>query len=82
MSHAEFKDLILPTIQKSLLRSPENVIESRSPPDRMVGGGWVSWYAASLILGSRSGGGGVKYIFPVYLVGTLRGRSGALLRIC
>ncbi|ERE74489.1 translational activator GCN1-like protein [Cricetulus griseus] len=30
MSHSEFKDLILPTIQKSLLRSPENVIESRS----------------------------------------------------
>uniref|UniRef100_A0A8C7BAM2 GCN1 activator of EIF2AK4 n=1 Tax=Neovison vison TaxID=452646 RepID=A0A8C7BAM2_NEOVI len=30
MSHAEFKDLILPTIQKSLLRSPENVIETIS----------------------------------------------------
>lgn len=30
MSHAEFKDLVLPTLQKSLLRSPENVIESES----------------------------------------------------
>ncbi|XP_038431223.1 stalled ribosome sensor GCN1 isoform X2 [Canis lupus baileyi] len=30
MSHSEFKDLILPTIQKSLLRSPENVIETIS----------------------------------------------------
>uniref|UniRef100_A0A2K5PS06 Stalled ribosome sensor GCN1 n=1 Tax=Cebus imitator TaxID=2715852 RepID=A0A2K5PS06_CEBIM len=30
LSHAEFKDLILPTIQKSLLRSPENVIETIS----------------------------------------------------
>uniref|UniRef100_A0A8C9FZC0 GCN1 activator of EIF2AK4 n=1 Tax=Pavo cristatus TaxID=9049 RepID=A0A8C9FZC0_PAVCR len=28
VSHAEFKDLLLPTLQKSLLRSPENVIES------------------------------------------------------
>lgn len=28
ISHAEFKDLLLPTLQKSLLRSPENVIES------------------------------------------------------
>uniref|UniRef100_A0A2R8ZZY2 Stalled ribosome sensor GCN1 n=1 Tax=Pan paniscus TaxID=9597 RepID=A0A2R8ZZY2_PANPA len=30
LSHSEFKDLILPTIQKSLLRSPENVIETIS----------------------------------------------------
>ncbi|PKU38611.1 translational activator hypothetical protein [Limosa lapponica baueri] len=30
VSHAEFKDLILPTLQKSLLRSPENVIETIS----------------------------------------------------
>lgn len=30
MSHSEFKELILPTIQKSLLRSPENVIETIS----------------------------------------------------
>ncbi|XP_065745415.1 stalled ribosome sensor GCN1 [Phocoena phocoena] len=30
MSHSEFKDLILPTIQKSLLRSPENVLETIS----------------------------------------------------
>uniref|UniRef100_A0A8V5HHI1 Uncharacterized protein n=1 Tax=Melopsittacus undulatus TaxID=13146 RepID=A0A8V5HHI1_MELUD len=30
MSHAEFKDLVLPTLQKSLLRSPENVIETIS----------------------------------------------------
>ncbi|XP_019583398.2 stalled ribosome sensor GCN1 [Rhinolophus sinicus] len=30
MSHSEFKDLVLPTIQKSLLRSPENVIETIS----------------------------------------------------
>ncbi|XP_023576671.1 eIF-2-alpha kinase activator GCN1 isoform X2 [Octodon degus] len=30
MSHMEFKELILPTIQKSLLRSPENVIETIS----------------------------------------------------
>ncbi|KAF5929238.1 hypothetical protein HPG69_019259 [Diceros bicornis minor] len=30
MSHSEFKDLILPTIQKSLLRSPENVVETIS----------------------------------------------------
>uniref|UniRef100_A0A8B9G653 GCN1 activator of EIF2AK4 n=1 Tax=Amazona collaria TaxID=241587 RepID=A0A8B9G653_9PSIT len=30
MSHAEFKDLVLPTLQKSLLRSPENVIASES----------------------------------------------------
>lgn len=30
VSHAEFKDLVLPTLQKSLLRSPENVIESES----------------------------------------------------
>ncbi|GAB1290067.1 eIF-2-alpha kinase activator GCN1 [Apodemus speciosus] len=30
MTHSEFKDLILPTIQKSLLRSPENVIETIS----------------------------------------------------
>lgn len=30
MSHAEFKDSVLPTLQKSLLRSPENVIESES----------------------------------------------------
>nr|XP_003478419.1 eIF-2-alpha kinase activator GCN1 isoform X1 [Cavia porcellus] len=30
MSHSDFKDLILPTIQKSLLRSPENVIETIS----------------------------------------------------
>uniref|UniRef100_A0A8C3QIQ3 GCN1 activator of EIF2AK4 n=1 Tax=Cyanoderma ruficeps TaxID=181631 RepID=A0A8C3QIQ3_9PASS len=30
MSHAEFKDSILPTLQKSLLRSPENVIETIS----------------------------------------------------
>lgn len=28
ISHAEFKELLLPTLQKSLLRSPENVIES------------------------------------------------------
>lgn len=38
MSHSEFKDLILPTIQKSLLRSPENVIESRFLLSRWVGG--------------------------------------------
>ncbi|NXE34968.1 GCN1 kinase, partial [Ptilorrhoa leucosticta] len=30
MSHAEFKDSVLPTLQKSLLRSPENVIETIS----------------------------------------------------
>ncbi|XP_012869831.1 PREDICTED: translational activator GCN1 isoform X1 [Dipodomys ordii] len=30
MTHSEFKDLVLPTIQKSLLRSPENVIETIS----------------------------------------------------
>lgn len=30
MSHPEFKDSVLPTLQKSLLRSPENVIESES----------------------------------------------------
>ncbi|XP_075390131.1 stalled ribosome sensor GCN1 [Tenrec ecaudatus] len=30
LSHSEFKDLILPTIQKSLLRSPENVVETIS----------------------------------------------------
>ncbi|XP_059751043.1 stalled ribosome sensor GCN1 [Balaenoptera ricei] len=30
MSHSEFKDLVLPTIQKSLLRSPENVLETIS----------------------------------------------------
>lgn len=30
VSHAEFKDSVLPTLQKSLLRSPENVIESES----------------------------------------------------
>ncbi|XP_006019968.1 eIF-2-alpha kinase activator GCN1 [Alligator sinensis] len=30
MSHTEFKDLVLPTLQKSLLRSPENVIETIS----------------------------------------------------
>ncbi|XP_006053034.2 eIF-2-alpha kinase activator GCN1 [Bubalus bubalis] len=30
VSHSEFKDLVLPTIQKSLLRSPENVIETIS----------------------------------------------------
>ncbi|XP_014444459.1 eIF-2-alpha kinase activator GCN1 [Tupaia chinensis] len=30
MSHSEFKEQILPTIQKSLLRSPENVIETIS----------------------------------------------------
>ncbi|XP_077016110.1 stalled ribosome sensor GCN1 [Tamandua tetradactyla] len=30
MSHSEFKNLVLPTIQKSLLRSPENVIETIS----------------------------------------------------
>ncbi|OXB71660.1 UNVERIFIED_CONTAM: hypothetical protein H355_015599, partial [Colinus virginianus] len=30
ISHAEFKDILLPTLQKSLLRSPENVIETIS----------------------------------------------------
>uniref|UniRef100_A0A8C3LHC7 GCN1 activator of EIF2AK4 n=1 Tax=Chrysolophus pictus TaxID=9089 RepID=A0A8C3LHC7_CHRPC len=30
ISHAEFKELLLPTLQKSLLRSPENVIETIS----------------------------------------------------
>ncbi|XP_053135159.1 eIF-2-alpha kinase activator GCN1 [Hemicordylus capensis] len=30
VSHAEFKDLILPALQKSLLRSPENAIETIS----------------------------------------------------
>ncbi|NXK45456.1 GCN1 kinase, partial [Chauna torquata] len=30
VSHTEFKDLVLPTLQKSLLRSPENVIETIS----------------------------------------------------
>ncbi|XP_053850288.1 eIF-2-alpha kinase activator GCN1 isoform X1 [Vidua macroura] len=30
MSHAEFKDSVLPTLQKSLLRSPENVTETIS----------------------------------------------------
>ncbi|KAI1232962.1 hypothetical protein IHE44_0006149 [Lamprotornis superbus] len=30
MSHSEFKDSVLPTLQKSLLRSPENVIETIS----------------------------------------------------
>uniref|UniRef100_A0A8D0LAP4 GCN1 activator of EIF2AK4 n=1 Tax=Sphenodon punctatus TaxID=8508 RepID=A0A8D0LAP4_SPHPU len=30
VSHSEFKDLFLPTLQKSLLRSPENVIETTS----------------------------------------------------
>uniref|UniRef100_A0A8C3DBU1 GCN1 activator of EIF2AK4 n=1 Tax=Corvus moneduloides TaxID=1196302 RepID=A0A8C3DBU1_CORMO len=30
VSHAEFKDSVLPTLQKSLLRSPENVIETIS----------------------------------------------------
>ncbi|XP_030316225.1 eIF-2-alpha kinase activator GCN1 isoform X2 [Calypte anna] len=30
ISHDEFKDLVLPTLQKSLLRSPENVIETIS----------------------------------------------------
>uniref|UniRef100_A0A8C3UHX5 GCN1 activator of EIF2AK4 n=1 Tax=Catharus ustulatus TaxID=91951 RepID=A0A8C3UHX5_CATUS len=30
MSHPEFKDSVLPTLQKSLLRSPENVIETIS----------------------------------------------------
>lgn len=43
MSHSEFKDLILPTIQKSLLRSPENVIESRFLLRELLGGeGWLS----------------------------------------
>lgn len=43
MSHSEFKDLILPTIQKSLLRSPENVIESRFLLRELLGGqGWPS----------------------------------------
>ncbi|XP_036613862.1 eIF-2-alpha kinase activator GCN1 [Trichosurus vulpecula] len=30
ISHSEFKDLVLPSLQKSLLRSPENVIETVS----------------------------------------------------
>uniref|UniRef100_K7G7X0 GCN1 activator of EIF2AK4 n=1 Tax=Pelodiscus sinensis TaxID=13735 RepID=K7G7X0_PELSI len=30
VTHSEFKDLVLPTLQKSLLRSPENVIETIS----------------------------------------------------
>ncbi|XP_030044919.1 eIF-2-alpha kinase activator GCN1, partial [Microcaecilia unicolor] len=30
ISHTEFKDLMLPTLQKSLLRSPENVIQTIS----------------------------------------------------
>ncbi|XP_069071140.1 stalled ribosome sensor GCN1 isoform X2 [Pleurodeles waltl] len=30
LSHAEFKELVLPALQKSLLRSPENVIETIS----------------------------------------------------
>nr|XP_033809981.1 eIF-2-alpha kinase activator GCN1 isoform X2 [Geotrypetes seraphini] len=30
ISHTEFKDLLLPTLQKSLLRSPENVIQTIS----------------------------------------------------
>uniref|UniRef100_A0A8C8VR02 TOG domain-containing protein n=1 Tax=Pelusios castaneus TaxID=367368 RepID=A0A8C8VR02_9SAUR len=30
VSHSEFKDLVLPTLQKSLLRSPENVTETIS----------------------------------------------------
>uniref|UniRef100_A0A8C4JSD7 GCN1 activator of EIF2AK4 n=1 Tax=Dromaius novaehollandiae TaxID=8790 RepID=A0A8C4JSD7_DRONO len=30
VSHTEFKDLVLPTLQKSLLRSPENLIETIS----------------------------------------------------
>ncbi|KAH0625453.1 hypothetical protein JD844_014982 [Phrynosoma platyrhinos] len=29
VSHSEFKDLVLPALQKSLLRSPENAIESQ-----------------------------------------------------
>ncbi|EMP24440.1 Translational activator GCN1 [Chelonia mydas] len=30
VTHSEFKDLVLPTLQKSLLRNPENVIETIS----------------------------------------------------
>lgn len=29
VSHSEFKDLLLPTLQKTMLRSPENAIHSK-----------------------------------------------------
>lgn len=34
VSHSEFKDLVLPALQKSLLRSPENAIESELPVEK------------------------------------------------
>lgn len=54
MSHTEFKDLILPTIQKSLLRSPENVIESRFLLNRWAGGHVLPEQPCPCWLGSGS----------------------------
>lgn len=44
MSHAEFKDSVLPTLQKSLLRSPENVIESESVISALLSKSLSSWH--------------------------------------
>lgn len=30
VSHSEFKELLLPTVQKTMLRSPENAIQSET----------------------------------------------------
>lgn len=34
VSHSEFKDLLLPTLQKTMLRSPENAMQSESSPTK------------------------------------------------